>query len=73
MRVGEAIALDRHDFDAGEGLITVRRGKFGKSRELPLHPSATAAVGQYLRRADRPTARQQTAALFVSTAGTRLL
>ena len=73
MRVGEATALDQHDFDAGQGLITVRRGKFGKSRELPLHPSATAAVRQYLQRADRPTARQHTAALFVSTAGTRLL
>jgi len=73
MRVGEAIALDRHDFDAGQGLLTVRRGKFGKSRELPLHPSATAAVRQYLQRADRPTAQPQTAALFVSTAGTRLL
>ena len=73
MRVGEAIALDQHDFDAGQGLITVRRGKFGKSRELPLHPSATAAVRQYLRRADRPTAQQHTGALFVSTVGTRLL
>ena len=73
MRVGEAIALDRHDFDAGQDLITVRRGKFGKSRELPLHPSATDAVTQYLQRADRPTAPQQTAALFVSSAGTRLL
>ena len=72
MRVGEAIALDRHDFDAEQGLITVRQGKFDKSRALPLHPTASAAVQQYLLRADRPAARD-TAALFVSTAGTRLL
>ena len=46
-------------------------GKFGKSRELPLHPSAMTALGEYLRRGDRP--RQLTLALLVSTAGTRLL
>ena len=57
MRVGEAIALDRHDFDAEQGLITVRQGKFGKSRALPLHPTATTAVRQYLQRSDRPVTR----------------
>ena len=37
MRIGEAIALDRHDFDSEQRLITVRQGKGGKSRALPLH------------------------------------
>ena len=72
MRVGEAIALDRHDFNADRGLITVRHGKFDKSRALPLHPSARSAVRRYLRRSDRPVTPHSTA-LFVSTAGTRLL
>ena len=72
MRVGEAIALDRRDFDAEQDLVTVRQGKFDKSRALPLHPTATTAVRQYLRRSDRPVTRHS-AALFVSTAGTRLL
>ena len=40
MRVGEAIGLDRYDFDVADGLLTIRSGKFGKSRELPLHPPA---------------------------------
>ena len=76
--MGSRLAIQRDGFadphpGHDQGLITVRRGKFGKSRELPLHPSATAAVGQYLQRADRPTPPQHTAALFVSTAGTRLL
>jgi integrase len=35
MRVGEAISLDRSDFDAVNGLLIIRHGKFGKSRELP--------------------------------------
>ena len=72
MRVGEAIALDRDDFDPGQGLLIVRRGKFGKSRELPLHQSAVTALDQYLHRDDRPRSAAHTPALFVSTTGTRL-
>ena len=73
MRVGEAIRLDRQDFDTGDGTLLVAEGKFGKSRELPLHPTTTRAVARYLRRPDRPTPPTSTPALFVSRAGTRLL
>lgn len=73
MRVGEAIALDREDFDSIHGLLTIRRGKFGKSRELPLHASTRDALHHYLRRPDRPGMARHEPALFVSTAGTRLL
>ena len=74
MRVGEAISLDRGDFDAINGLLIIRNGKFGKSRELPLHSSTVTALGAYLCRDDRPRSRSaSTPALFVSTAGTRLL
>jgi len=72
MRVGEAIALDRSDFDADSGTLTVRNANFGKSRELPLHPSTTAALTRYLARQDRPTPVGPTEALLVSTVGTRL-
>jgi integrase len=73
MRVGEAIGLDRDDFDAINGLLIVRNGKFGKSRELPLHASSVSALTNYLHRTDRPIRRRSTSALFVSMAGTRLL
>jgi integrase/recombinase XerD len=49
MRIGEAIALDRSDFDADVGTLTARNAKFGKSRELPLHPTTTSALTRYLR------------------------
>jgi integrase len=52
MRIGEAIALDRADFDADLGTLIIRRGKFGKSRELPLHPTTTSALTRYLARWD---------------------
>jgi integrase len=54
-------------------VLTVRVGKFGKSRGLPLHPSTVTALGNYLRRSDRPRVPANESALFVSTAGTRLL
>lgn len=73
MRVGEAIRLDRSDLDCDHGLLTVRDSKFGKSRQLPLHPTATRALGTYLLRGDRPRPAQPTAAMFVSAAGTRLI
>jgi integrase len=72
MRVGEALALDCADIDGKEGLLTIRHGKFGKSRELLVHATTTAALDRYLRRCDRPVSTR-TAAVFLSTAGTRLL
>jgi integrase len=72
MRIGEAIALDRSDFDASVGTLTVRNAKFGKSRELPLHPTTTSALTRYLACRDRPRPVGPTEALLVSTVGTRL-
>jgi len=72
MRVGEAIRLDRVDLDRRTAALTVRNTKFGKSRELPLDPSVVEALDSYLRRGDRPPAKVSEA-MFVSTAGTRLL
>jgi integrase len=70
MRIGEAIALDADDLDTGSGVLTIRVGKFGKSRVLPLHPSTLTALGEYLCRNDRLSV--QTNALFVSATGKRL-
>jgi integrase len=73
MRVGEAIGVDRDDFDKINGVLTIRNGKFSKSRELPLRPSSVTGLTNYLHRTDRPPRRRGTSALFVSTVGTRLL
>lgn len=70
MRVGEAIGLDRSDLDSDRGVLVVRHGKFGKSRELPLHPSTVDALTRYLRRHDRPETASPS--LFVSSTGSRL-
>lgn len=75
MRFGEAIALDVNDFDPDAGILTVRDGKFGKSRLLPLHPSTADALRHYLGRRDqllRHKNRVDSGALLISNAGTRL-
>jgi len=73
MRIGEAVGLDREDFDPATGCVLIRGAKFGKSRELALHPSATAALRRYLRRADRPRPMTDVSPLLITMVGTRLL
>lgn len=74
MRIGEAIGLDRGDADLGNEILTIRSGKNGKSRLVPLHPTTAQAIGGYLRDRDRlcpDPGRSQ--ALFISPPGSRLL
>jgi integrase len=73
MRVGEAIRADVDDLDVEDDLLTVRQSKLGKSRQLPLHPTTTQALRDYLRLRNGSAPTPDTRALFVSTAGTRLL
>lgn len=73
IRIGEAIALDNGDVDLDPGRLVVRHGKFGKTRELALHPSTVEALRRYLRLRDQLAPVTGTAALLVSTAGTRLI
>lgn len=73
MRVGEAIGLDHDDLDTDhDQVVTIRAGKFGKTRLLPLHPSTLAALRDYLRTRDRLLPQPATTALLISTTGTRL-
>jgi integrase/recombinase XerD len=73
LRVGEAIRIDRDDIDWGHGLLIVRNSKFGKSREVPLHVTTIGALRNYSRERDRLCRAPRLPAVFISTAGTRLL
>lgn len=52
LRLSEACHLQRRDVDLREGLLTVRQGKFGKSRLLPLHPTAVESLSRYAAKRD---------------------
>jgi integrase len=73
MRVGEAIRLQRSDIDWDDGVLVIRETKFGKSRELPLHPSSIDALADYARRRDQQQPRPRTPSFFVSITGTPLI
>lgn len=73
MRVGESVRLDRDDVDLDEGLVTIRNTKFGKSRQLPLHPSTVDALVGYARRRDQRRPTPKSLSFFTSAIGTRVL
>lgn len=72
MRVSEGCRLDRRDVDLTEGVLTVRDSKFGKSRDVPVHASTTAALAGYARLRERLCPNPAGPAFFVSSRGTRL-
>lgn len=73
MRVGEARHLDRADVDLTEGTLRVRHAKFDKSRLLPLHPSTTQALSDYLSLRDRLAPPDASTAVFISPPGQPLI
>lgn len=72
IRIGEALALDPGDLDRRHQILTVRKGKFGKSRELPLRESSVEALTRYVEDPRRPVGTGATAPLFVSSRQKRL-
>lgn len=47
LRISEALALACGDVDVAGGMLTVRAGKRGRARLVPLHPSALAPLCDY--------------------------
>ena len=47
LRVSEAVHLLDTDVDLKLGMLTIRKTKFAKSRQLPLHSSTVAALLRY--------------------------
>lgn len=72
LRISEALGLDDQDVNFAEGVLTIRRTKFGKSRLVPLHPSTTRALKRYVRVRDRLRPPRPTDAFFMGEQGRRL-
>jgi integrase/recombinase XerD len=72
MRKSEACHLDRDQVDLDAGVLVITDAKFGKARQLFLHPATVAALRRYQQARDQfcPSPRQPS--FFVSTRGTRL-
>jgi integrase len=72
MRISEALALDRGDVDLEEGVLRVRRTKFGKSRLVAVHDSTRQALADYASQRDRVVPRPATPAFFLTERGNRV-
>lgn len=72
LRIGEALALRNEDVDLSRGMLSIRKAKFGKSRQVPMHPSTIEALRCY--RCTRDLAGESAApeaAFFIGTRGRR--
>lgn len=72
LRISEALNLNDVDVDLDGALLTIRQTKFGKSRQVLLHPSAIGPLATYraLRRQHVRSSLNTT--FFVSSRGVRL-
>ncbi|WP_244201350.1 site-specific integrase [Paraburkholderia rhynchosiae] len=52
MRIGEALSLRNGDLHLKDGMLTIRRTQFRKSRQIPVHPSTGDALRRYRRLRD---------------------
>ena len=73
LRISEALALEDQDVDCKSGLLTVRRGKGGHSRSIPLDASAVAALDRYRQLRRRTVVQPKCAAFFLSSVGKPLV
>jgi integrase/recombinase XerD len=73
MRLSEATSLDDADADLGEGMLTIRDSKFGKSRRIPVDATVVTALRDYQERRRGLRPAPAAPALFISAHGTRLL
>ncbi len=71
LRVSEAVRLRNIDVDLKAGMLTIRRTKFAKSRQVPMHPSATGALMRYRRLRDRLIEVSEDTPFFVGWRGQR--
>lgn len=72
LRISEALALRNADVDLRRGMLLIRKAKFGKSRQVPMHPSTTEALLRYRRTLDMAgQSTEPEAAFFIGTRGRR--
>jgi integrase len=73
LRLGEARNLKLDEVDLKAGVLTVRGGKWGKDRWIPLHASTCEVLTHYLKKRQRHWAgRAVSSYFFISSWGNRL-
>jgi integrase len=72
LRISEALSLRNMDVDLKVGMLSIHQTKFGKSRQVPMHPNTVDALRRYRRIRDLAgESAADDAAFFVGTRGRR--
>lgn len=72
LRCGEAFALNLDNVDLDRSLLIIQKGKFGKSRWVPLSPSTSVALQRYIEERSRVAPPAAEDPLFLTGGGSRL-
>lgn len=72
LRISEALKMERSDVDLGEGILTIRQTKFGKTRLVPLHPTTQEVMADYAQRRDRLVRQASSPCFLLNDHGRRL-
>lgn len=69
LRISEALGLLETDVDLKAAVLTIRQSKFGKTRLVPLHPSAVEALARYRTQRARHVRTIPESPFFITTRG----
>jgi integrase len=69
LRISEALGLLDADVDLRASVLTIRQSKFGKTRLVPLHPSAVEALACYRAQRARHVRTAPESPFFVASRG----
>jgi integrase len=72
VRISEALHLLDTDVDLKSAMLTIRKTKFAKSRQVPMHPSTAEALGQYRTQRNLYIEVSDETPFFIGTRGSRL-
>ena len=72
IRISEAFALALKDFHSELDLLYIAEGKFRKARWVPLHPSTSRVLNQYIEHRLRNSPRTPNSPLFINLRTHRL-
>lgn len=72
LRISEASALNREDVDLDQGILTIRKTKFAKSRLVPVHATTRLELRSYAQRRDLIYPNPESPAFFLSDHGKRI-
>ena len=74
LRISEALNLRKMHVDLSEGVLTIKKTKFGKSRLVPLHDSTRQVLSEYLELRDKIAGEtSEDDYFFVSERGKKLV